>query len=47
MNDDQILDDELVLQQQVQERKYAGFWIRTGASLIDIFVLLVPKLYKI
>lgn len=35
---DQILDDELMLESPVQNWRYAGFWIRAGATLIDLLV---------
>ena len=36
--ENQVLDDEMALEEA--EPKYAGFWIRVGASLIDVLVYL-------
>jgi uncharacterized RDD family membrane protein YckC len=36
----EILDNDLTLETVSETNKWAGFWIRTGASLIDVIVYL-------
>jgi uncharacterized RDD family membrane protein YckC len=38
--EDNILDKDLLVEKNEIQHEYAGFWIRTGASLIDLVVYL-------
>jgi uncharacterized RDD family membrane protein YckC len=38
--ENEILDKDLLIENAADKREYAGFWIRVGASLIDLVVYL-------